>query len=91
MQTKVHQTAQLPHGQQLTKHSIKRVNSQKSLPHFATRKIQSPFCKIYSEVKQRLRCCVLNLHYPFERGNSYLFADSFTLSLEAKRQTFYFF
>ena len=24
-------------------------NSQNSLPHFATRKIQSPFCKIYSE------------------------------------------
>ena len=23
---------------------------KKSLPHFATRKIQSPFCKIYSEV-----------------------------------------
>ena len=24
--------------------------ARKSLPHFATRKIQSPFCKIYSEV-----------------------------------------
>ena len=60
-------------------------------PHFATRKIQSPFCKIYSEAKQRLRCCVLNLHSPFERENSYLFADSFTLSSGAKRQTFYFF
>ena len=61
------------------------------LPHFTTRKIQSHFCKIYSEAKQRLRCCVLNLHYPFKRENSYLFADSFTLSSEAKRQTFYFF
>ena len=65
--------------------------ARKSLPHFATRKIQSHFCKIYSEAKQRLRCCVLNHHYPFERENSYLFADSFTLSSEAKRQTFYFF
>jgi|GEM_PF-1775150 len=63
----------------------------KSLPHFATRKIQSPFCKIYSEEKQRQRCCVLNLHYPFEIENSYLFADSFTLFSEAKRLTFYFF
>lgn len=91
MQTKVHQTTQSSHGQQLTKHSIKRANSQKSLPHFTTRKIQSHFCKIYSEAKQRLRCCVLNLHYPFERENSYLFADSFTLSSGTKRQTFYFF
>ena len=66
-------------------------NSQNSLPHFATRKIQSPFCKIYSEAKQRQRCCILNLHYPFERENSYLFANSFTLSSGAKRQTFYFF
>ena len=61
------------------------------LPHFATRKIQSHFCNIYSEAKQRLRCCVLNLHYPFERENSYLFANSFTLSSGTKRLTFYFF
>ena len=58
---------------------------------FATRKIQSHFCKIYSEAKQRLRCCVLNLHYPFERGNSYLFADSFTLSSGTKKEDLPFF
>ena len=58
---------------------------------FATRKIQSPFCKIYSEAKQRQRCCVLNLHYPFERENSYLFADSFTLSSGTKKEDLPFF
>ena len=61
------------------------------LTHFATRKIQSPFCKIYSEAKQRLRCCVLNLHYHFERENSYLFADSFTLSSRTKKADLPFF
>ena len=49
MQTKVYQTVQPSHDQQFTKHSTKRANSQNSLPHFATHKIQSPFCKIYSE------------------------------------------
>ena len=91
MQRKLHQTTQPSHGQQLTKHSTKRANSQNSLTHFATRKIQSHFCKIYSETKQRQRCCVLNLHYPFERENSYLFADSFTFSSGTKKADLPFF